>query len=43
MGMHKLSQIISISQANCKWDLPFAVILDGTKNEKKSGIGILAP
>ena len=40
-GMHKLSEIISISKANCKWGFPIAVIQDGIKNEGKSGIGTI--
>lgn len=39
MGMHKLSQIVKLFQAEDKNDLPVAIIQNGTRTNEKVGIG----
>jgi uroporphyrin-III C-methyltransferase len=41
MGMHKLDEIISIFQNNRAYNLPIAIIQNGTKNNEKKIVGTL--
>ena len=42
MGMHKLSEIVAVYQANMTDDLPIAIIQNGTRKDQKKVIGTIA-
>ena len=42
MGMHKLSEIVAVYQANRTDDLPIAIIQNGTRKDQKKVIGTIA-
>ena len=42
MGMHKLSEIVSVYQTNRTDDLPIAIIQNGTRKDQKKVIGTIA-
>lgn len=42
MGMHKLSQIVTVFKAENKSDFPIAIIQNGTRKEEKIGIATIA-